>query len=112
MEYYRTIQDFDYLDSAGNFCTETLNIEEVSEVNRPTCGSSCCVLGFSPSIPGLAAIEDDFTNYAMDYIEYSMRLFPYLNPDYEQWAELFGHHNTNDVDEFVERATKVINDLS
>ena len=109
MGWYRAIQDFDYLDSDGNFCTETISIANLEEVNRPTCGSSCCVLGFSPFIPGLAAIEEDFTSSVMDYVEYSTRIFPYLSRD--EWSDLFGDDNTNSVDDFMDRAAVLITDL-
>ena len=89
-----------------------IQIDNLGEVNSPECGTSGCVLGFSPSIPGLAAIEDDFYNgidsKTMSYDRYSVRLFPYLDVEGQVWEYLFGPINDDDVDDFVRRAGKMI----
>ena len=89
-----------------------IQIDNLGEVNSPECGTSCCVLGFSPSIPGLAAIEDDFhggiDSKTMSYDRYSVRLFPCLDVEGQTWEYLFGTINDDGVDDFVRRASKMI----
>ena len=83
----------------------------LNEVNRPTCGTSCCVLGFCPSIPGLEAIKCDVGHNGMNYLNYSERIFPYFYIQDDNWEFLFGPHNNNSVESFICRATKTIKKL-
>ena len=86
-----------------------IQIDNLGDVNSPECGTSCCILGFSPSIPGLAAIEDDlYIGSIMSYDRYSVRLFPCLDVEGQPWEYLFGTINDDDVDDFVRRANKMI----
>ena len=94
-----------------------IQIDNLGGVNSPECGSSCCVLGFSPSIPGLEAIEDDCSasgleagdgGSIMSYDRYSVRMFPYLDVDGQTWEYLFGAINDDDVDDFVRRADTIL----
>ena len=84
----------------------------LNEVNTPVCGTSCCILGFSPSIPGLAAIEDDLYTDGMNYLGYSERLFPYFAVQDDNWYFLFGPDNNNCIESFIWSADKIIKELS
>ena len=86
-------------------------IRDLDDVNNPECGTSCCILGFCPSIPGLAAIKDDLYIDGMDYLGYSERLFPYFVVQDENWEFLFGPDNNNHIESFICRADKIIKKL-
>ena len=90
---------------------EILDPTSLNEVNSPECGTSCCILGFSPSIPGLAAIKDDLYTDGMNYLGYSERLFPYFAVQDDNWEFLFGHRNNNSIESFICRADKIIKKL-
>ena len=83
----------------------------LNEVNTPMCGTSCCILGFSPSVPGLEAIKDDLYIDGMDYLHYSERLFPYFAVQGDNWEFLFGPHNNNRIGSFICRADEIIKKL-
>ena len=83
----------------------------LNEVNGPECGTSCCILGFCPSIPGLAAIKDDLYIDGMNYLYYSERIFPYFVVQDDDWEFLFGPYNNNSIESFICRADKIIKKL-
>ena len=88
------------------------NIDSIEEANKPECGTTGCILGFSPSVPGLAATEVDTIHGFMHYPCYSDRLFPCMLMGCDEWEFLFGAANTNCVNDFRYRAYKTIVKLS
>ena len=99
-------------DDEYNEDYEEIDIDCIDEVNNPTCGSCCCALGGIPSITGLEAIKElDFSFCTMNYTDYSKRVFPFLEITSKRWHYLFGVHNYDCIDSFVDRANEVIKEL-
>lgn len=76
------------------------------------CGTSCCALGFAPSVKGLEIQAEDFCllfdhEPKLDFLLYSSRIFPYLTK--RAWIFLFDSDWTNNRLLFIKRAEALIN---
>ena len=90
------------------------NIYSVAESREMECGSTCCIIGACPTIPGLEAVQDDFNtgeyNTSLNYYDYHNRIFPFLTTD--EWEYLFGENNSNNLNHFIGRLNKFIEKIN
>ena len=87
------------------------NLSTLKGANKISCGTTCCVLGAAPMIPGLEMIPDDLDFSFPDFLKYSNRILPWLDINSYQWSHLFNHANSNDLEAFIGRAYGVLANL-
>ena len=87
------------------------NLRTLKGANKISCGTTCCVLGATPMIPGLEMIPDDLVWDVPDFLKYSNRILPWLDINSHQWSHLFNHANSNDLEAFICRAYSVLANL-
>lgn len=62
-----------------------------------SCGTSACLLGEFPFIPGLEPDKKDYVSEEFCYVRYSGRIMPFFNFGYFSiWGFIFGQDNPND----------------
>lgn len=100
------------MDKFGNIDQYPIYLVKLGEVNE--CNSSCCALGYAPSIEGLEVKEEDFgfdedeDEYLFCYEKYSARILPALEVRQYRWDYLFGSNWPNDRNAFIKRAKLMI----
>lgn len=113
----------------ATFCTkdgedhQTEYIRKDTDIKEHMCGSSACVVGWSPTFKGLEVIDADFyfsksnsifynPHGTLSYTEYSNRLFEL---DEEQWEWCFGgdwDQHDNSIDGAIKRINYMLkNDI-
>ena len=88
------------------------NLSTLKGANNISCGTTCCVLGATPMIPGLEMTPYDLVLDVPDFLKYSTRILPWIFTGSYQWSDLFNHDNNNDLEAFICRAYGVLGNLN